>query len=554
MDDSRPARPEIRPQPGPQTEFFRSSADLCVYGGSAGGGKSWALLVEPLRHLMTVPGFNAVIFRRTYPEITNPGGLWDESTEIYTRLGATPRQGNLDWTFPPYGNTISFHHLQHEANKYQWQGSQVAYFGFDELSHFTESQFTYVALSRGRSTCGVRPYVRATTNPDPGWVKSFLAPWVDKDFTPRAESGEVRRFVRDAGQLRWVPAGHPDSKSLSFIRASVYDNRILLKRNPEYLASLKALLPVERARLLDGDWDVRREGLVYPEFESCVVGEGPEGVSPDVGGLDFGFTNPFAAVWGHVDHDGVLWITGMRYVRQCTIPTHAEAIPKGVRYWCDPALPESRVELRNYGHDAIPCVHLRSRGSQGEQKKPILHGIDLVTERIRSGRLKVVRAACRDLIREAGMYAYDPEKLSENPVDRDNHAMDALRYLVVGLDRGNAAPPMVEIETRDTKPVNVSMPEEVRLGKAVVDLVVEAGDPAVLDRTVQKLGAAAVHQDDDGTYASAGLNRYLVRCFGCADYVTFAIRHQGYGKVVSRQIVQAEPEREPDIDDDRWWR
>src|SRR5208282_4554279 len=122
---------EITPQQGPQWKFLESPSDICVYGGSAGGGKSWALLVEPLRHIKFTPRFNAVIFRRTYPEITNPGGLWDQSTEIYTRLGAIPRQGTLDWTFPPHGNVISFRHLQHEGNKYQWQGTEVVFFGFD---------------------------------------------------------------------------------------------------------------------------------------------------------------------------------------------------------------------------------------------------------------------------------------------------------------------------------------------------------------------------------------------------------------------------------------
>lgn len=166
---------------------------------------------------------------------------------------------------------------------------------------------------------------------------------------------------------------------------------------------------------------------------------------PEIGGIDFGYANPFCAVWGHLDHDGVLWVTGCRYVRQCTLPVHAEAIPRGVRYWCDPAQPESRVELRNAGHDAVPCVHLSARGAGGEKRTPILHGIDLVTERIRTGRLKVVRSACMPLIREAGLYHYPEDKSSDNPVDEDNHAMDALRYMVVGLDRGRQAPPSVVI-------------------------------------------------------------------------------------------------------------
>lgn len=439
MDD----RPSIEPQPGPQRDFFANSADLVVYGGSAGGGKSWALLVEPLRHIFTVPGFSGVLFRRTYPEITNPGGLWDASEEIYRRLGAVPRKGTLDWTFPPFANTISFRHLQYEQDKYQWQGTEVPYFGFDELSHFTESQFTYVGLSRGRSTCGVRPYVRATTNPDPAWVKSFLAPWVAKDHPDPARSGEVRHFIRDGGVIRWVPVGTPDCKSLSFIRASVYDNKILLDRDPGYIANLKALLPVERARLLDGDWDVRREGLVYPGFDACLVE--PDGglADPDAGGLDFGFSNPFAAVWGHLDHDDVLWITGERYRSQCTLPIHCEAIPRGVRYWCDPADPESIRELRIAGHDAVPCVHLPGRGAAGEAKKPKLAGIDRVSERIRTGRLRIVRSKCPNLVRELGLYHYNSDNLSEDPVKEDDHSCDALRYLIVGIDRGRAIPVVV---------------------------------------------------------------------------------------------------------------
>lgn len=166
----------------------------------------------------------------------------------------------------------------------------------------------------------------------------------------------------------------------------------------------------------------------------------PEYPDPTVGAIDFGFSNPFAALWGHLDNDDCLWVTGERYVRQCTLPTHSEAIPKGVRYWCDPAEPDSIRELRIAGHDAVPCVHLSGRGAAGEIKKPKLAGIDRVSERIRQGKLKVVRSKCPNLVREFGLYHYDPEKLSEDPVKEDDHTMDALRYLITGIDRGRAIP------------------------------------------------------------------------------------------------------------------
>lgn len=251
----------IRPQAGPQERFLSNAADMCIYGGAAGGGKTWALLLEPLRHV-SKPDFAAVIFRRTYPQVTNPGGLWDESMRIYPLLGARPKQSDLTWVFPS-GAIVRFAHLQHEADKYSWQGSQVPLICFDELTHYSRSQFLYM-LSRNRSLAGMRPYMRATTNPDAdSWVKDLVAPWVDDEHPEYPfPAGALRRFTVENDVIVWVPDEWRDEnglagKSLSFIPARVTDNRILMKQNPEYLASLRALPLVEQRRLLHGDWKVR---------------------------------------------------------------------------------------------------------------------------------------------------------------------------------------------------------------------------------------------------------------------------------------------------------
>ena len=255
----------VVPQDGPQAAFLSCAADIAIYGGAAGGGKSWALLAEPLRHIGN-PDFGGVIFRRTTVQVRNEGGLWDESMRLYPELGGKPKSHGLEWTFPG-GASISFAHLEHDKSVLGYQGAQIAYLGFDELTHFSERQFWYM-LSRNRSTSGVRPYVRATTNPDAdSWVARLIAWWIDPatGLAIAERAGVLRWFIRVAGKLVWADspealiAGHPAARprSLTFIPAKLADNRILEGADPDYRANLEALPPVERGRLLDGNWKVR---------------------------------------------------------------------------------------------------------------------------------------------------------------------------------------------------------------------------------------------------------------------------------------------------------
>ncbi len=322
---------EIRPQPGPQTEFLSTPADIAIYGGAAGGGKTWALLLEALRHI-DVPNFSWTVFRRTFPQITSPGALWDESQKLFPLAGGEALRATLTWRFPR-GTWGRFSHLQHESDVLDWQGAQIPFIGFDELTHFTEYQFFYL-LSRNRSVCGVKPYIRATTNPDgASWVKVFLAPWVDKNYPGKpAMSGEIRWFIRVNGEIVWLDTEEeawkfamaqayvgPDGrmvpvipKSVTFIRASVFDNRILLQTNPEYVANLLSLPPVERARLLDGDWDILTDRF-FKEWLPSLPGGYPWHVIPTTEvdsatrkycGIDYGYAAPWAAYLCGVEGDG----------------------------------------------------------------------------------------------------------------------------------------------------------------------------------------------------------------------------------------------------------
>ena len=272
----------IKPQPGAQEKFLASSADIVVYGGAAGGGKTYSLLLECLRHADN-PGFNAVVFRRQANQITNAGGLWDTAINIYSQLGATFKSSPSPQVIFPSGARISFNHLQLDRDVYNWQGAQLCFCAFDELVHFTEKQFFYM-LSRNRSTCGVKPYIRATTNPDAdSWVADFLSWWINQEtgYPIPERSGVIRYLYRTDGELIWgdtvqelVDKYHADPalcKSVTFIASSIYDNKILLEANPEYLANLNGLDIVEKERLLKGNWKIRPSAGLYFKRENARI-------------------------------------------------------------------------------------------------------------------------------------------------------------------------------------------------------------------------------------------------------------------------------------------
>lgn len=269
----------LGPQPGPQTAFLTSDADIAIYGGAAGGGKSFAVLLDAAKKIGH-PGYGAVVFRRTLADQKKEGSLWDTSFRVYGGLaGAKPRNDNLSWKFPAR-TTITFSHLEHEKDVLDWQGAQICGLYFDELTHFTRKQFFYM-LSRNRSTCGIRPFVRATCNPDAdSWVAELISWWIDEDgFAIADRSGILRWFVRIGDEIRWgeskeqllIDFPESEPKSLTFIKSSLADNKVLMDADPGYRANLLALDRVERARLLDGNWKIRPSSGLYFQRHWCEI-------------------------------------------------------------------------------------------------------------------------------------------------------------------------------------------------------------------------------------------------------------------------------------------
>lgn len=271
----------IKPQRGPQEKFLASGAEIALYGGAAGGGKTYALLLEPLRY-MSVKGYRAVIFRSSYMQISASGGLWDESAAMYSGIkGARPSKSpKRHWRFSDNA-VLYFDYLGRDDDVYKWQGSQITFIGFDELTHFSEKQFFYM-LSRNRSTCGVKPYIRATCNPDAdSWVAKFIEWWIDQNtgYPIPERSGVIRYMARINDEIIWGNSIRELSeqgistsyiKSVTFISSTLQDNKILMEKDPSYIANLKALPTVERERLLYGNWKIKPAAGMF--FKRSQVG------------------------------------------------------------------------------------------------------------------------------------------------------------------------------------------------------------------------------------------------------------------------------------------
>ncbi len=167
------------------------------------------------------------------------------------------------------------------------------------------------------------------------------------------------------------------------------------------------------------------EGLVYPDFTKCVVPEPapafPKGAGKWVGGIDFGFRNPFAAVWGFLDRDDILWLTGEQYGRFKPLSDHAAKLPKNVMWYADPAGANERAELRVAGF-------VVNKGNNS-----VRSGIAMVSARLHHDALRIVDGRCPNLVAEAGLYRYGE---GEMLLDEHNHALDALRYLISRIDVG----------------------------------------------------------------------------------------------------------------------
>lgn len=251
------------PSPGPQTRFLSLTCFEALYGGAAGGGKSDALLVDAVRYIGRGYGgsYKALILRREFPDLEK--SLMTRSRELYPRLGGKPRNDGREWRFPG-GEVVYFGHAQHEHDIEQYRGAEFQFVGFDELTSFTEYQYTYL-ISRIRSAHGVPLRLRSATNPGGvghEWVLKRFAMWLDPKSEQRADPGQVVYLVKDGDSDVVVEKGSPGALGRTFVPARLEDNPFLAS-DGQYERGLQELDRVTRERLRNGNWLIKPARGMY---------------------------------------------------------------------------------------------------------------------------------------------------------------------------------------------------------------------------------------------------------------------------------------------------
>lgn len=436
------------PQPR-QRAFMRRREHEALYGGAAGGGKSDCAIAEALRQVH-IPHYRGLILRKTYPQLSE---MVDRSREIYTPAFPEAKYNDQKhcWSFPS-GAKIYFGAMQHTKDRTNYQGKRYDFIDFDELTHFTWDEYSYLFSRNRPNGPGTRCYIRAQANPGGighGWVK-------ERFITPAPPMTPIHEDVRIV-----FPDGKSEMRRQSriFVPSSIFDNKILMENDPEYITRLASLPENEKRALLYGDWD-SFSGQVFTEWRNNPDGyisrKNTHVITPFkipsswkiYRGFDFGYSRPFSVGWYAVDHDARLY--RIRELYGCTGTPN-----EGVRW--EPqeiARQIKRIESedinlkgRYINGIADPSIFDESRGeSVGvmmERQGVFFEKAD--NTRI-AGKMQLhnrlafddsgvpmlyVFSTCKHFIRTVPALVYSQTDVEDIDTDAEDHIYDEVRYIAM---------------------------------------------------------------------------------------------------------------------------
>lgn len=432
-----------------QAEFLLRTEDEVLYGGAAGGGKTDALLIDAIATCQEHAGAKVMFLRKTFADLNLNGAAIPRSHELLTGRAHWDGQDHR-WRFRN-GSVLQFGHLQSEKDRYKYQGAQFDRLLWDELTQFTLDEYLFLRTRVRATVPHIRTGIRAATNPGGighAWVKDRFV-----DAAPAAQPFTI------------TDGGH--ASSAVFIPAKVSDNQALLARDPLYPVRLAGSGEALSRALLEGDWDLFI-GQVFTEWRRDVHVVEPFAVPtdwPKWRAVDFGYSVPFCCLWAARAPSGQVYIyrelyeTGLLDSEQAAKIRRQSKDDGSMRAtFADPSM----WAAQHNGHavTAVATAYADMGLTLTKATNDRLSGKQRVHEALywdnETEPMLQVFSSCTNLIRTLPALVYDLHRVEDVDSDGEDHAYDALRYLLMGIDaqRGavQVAPTKYGIGTGSNRP------------------------------------------------------------------------------------------------------